>query len=79
MRCYFIRDGHFSAVEVLAATSDADAIKQAEALYQERAGRIAGFELWDEARFVYRHPDGGATADVPDPLLRAPNSICGSS
>jgi hypothetical protein len=79
MRCYFIRDGHFSAVEVLAATSDADAIKQAEALYQQRTGHITGFELWDEARFVYRHPDGGAIADVPDPLLISTHSICGSS
>jgi hypothetical protein len=69
MRCYFIRDGHISAVAVLTATSDADAMKQAEALYEERAGHITGFELWDEARFVYRHPDGGAIAHVPDPLL----------
>jgi len=45
MRCYFIRDGHISAVALLTATSDADAIKEAEALYRARAGYIVGFEV----------------------------------
>jgi hypothetical protein len=58
MRCYFLAKGHIVAVEVLTAELDADAIKQAEGLFQERAGRIVGFEVWDRGRFVYRYPDG---------------------
>lgn len=56
MRCYFIRDGHIGAVELLTDTSDAAAIAQAQALFEQRKDKFAGFEVWDRARFVYRYP-----------------------
>lgn len=57
MRCYFLHKGRIEAVEVLTVTSDGDAIKQAEQLFRQRAGRFGAFEVWDQARFVYRYPD----------------------
>ena len=57
MRCYFMRDGHIAAVEVLTAgVSDAEAIEISRALFHEReaSGFYDGFEVWDQARHVYR-------------------------
>lgn len=56
MRCYFMRDGHIRAVEILTDASDAAAIAQAEALFEQRKDEFAGFEVWDTARFVHRYP-----------------------
>lgn len=58
MRCYFMRDGHIGAVELLTDTSDAAAIAEAQALFEQRKGKFAGFEVWDRARFVHRYPLG---------------------
>lgn len=55
MRCYFMRRGHFAAVEVLVDLSDETAIGQAEALFEERKQEFEGFELWDGTRLVHRH------------------------
>jgi hypothetical protein len=58
MRCYFMRDGHIQAVEVLRATSDEAAIKEAHELFRHHsARRFVGFEVWDQARFVHRYSD----------------------
>jgi len=61
VRCYFMRDGHISAVEVLVeGSSDAEAIETSKTLFREREtiGLYEGFEVWDQARFVYRYsPD----------------------
>ncbi|MGH6968865.1 MAG: hypothetical protein ACREEL_07425 [Stellaceae bacterium] len=56
MRCYFLRDGHIGAVEMLTDESDAAAIAQAAALFDARQDKFSGFEVWDHARFVHRHP-----------------------
>jgi hypothetical protein len=57
MRCYFMRDGHIQAVEVLTATTDDDAVKEAHGLFREFSGRrFAGFEVWDQARLVLSYP-----------------------
>jgi hypothetical protein len=56
VRCYFMRNGHIGAVEVLTDASDEVAIKKAEALFEKRSKDFEGFEVWDRARFVYRHP-----------------------
>lgn len=56
MRCYFMRDGHIGAVELLTDASDVAAIAQAQALFEERKNKFAGFEVWDRARFVHRYP-----------------------
>ncbi|MDE1903843.1 MAG: hypothetical protein KGI46_08305 [Alphaproteobacteria bacterium] len=59
MRCYFLRDGHIGAVELLTDVSDEAAIKEAEALFKERQDKYAGYEVWDRARFVHRFPANG--------------------
>ncbi|HYL49409.1 MAG TPA: hypothetical protein VET84_08610 [Stellaceae bacterium] len=57
MRCYFMRDGHIGAVEILNVTNDDDAIAAARALFADRYGKAyEGFEVWDRARFIYRFP-----------------------
>jgi len=56
MRCYFMKDGHIDAVEVLLASSDRAAVKEAEALFQRRSDRFSGFEIWDDTRRVYCFP-----------------------
>jgi hypothetical protein len=56
VRCYFTRNNHIVAVQELAAESDADAIKQAERLLEERPEQFGSFEIWDGARLVHRHP-----------------------
>ena len=58
MRCYFMRDGHIDAVELVTDASDEAAIKQAETLFEERKKNgFTGFEVWDCARFVRGHPE----------------------
>jgi len=64
MRCYFMRDGHIGAVEVLAAGNDDQAIAAAKALFDgQYAKSFEGFEIWDRSRFVHRYPsnDNGKT------------------
>ncbi len=57
MRCYFMRDGHIGAVEVLAARNDDEAIAAAKALFDRQYGKsFEGFEIWDRSRFVHRYP-----------------------
>lgn len=57
MRCYLMRKGHIGDVEVLTDESDDAAIRQADALFETRnAEEFEGFEIWDRARFVHRHP-----------------------
>jgi len=69
VRCYFMRDGHIAAVELLTDTSDVAAIAQALELFAKREGKYAGFEVWDRARFVYRFPkdDEAKGDDEPKP------------
>jgi hypothetical protein len=56
MRCYFLRGAHICAVELLTDASDEAAINQAKMLFEKRKMEFAAFEVWDRARFVYRHP-----------------------
>ena len=59
MRCYFMRDGHIAAVKMLTVgISDAEAIETSKALFHEReaTGFYDGFEVWDQARHLYRYP-----------------------
>jgi hypothetical protein len=68
MRCYFLRDGHIAAVEVLPDGSDDDtAIKQSCMLFVSRLGEsFDGFELWDRARKVYCYPEPQAPEPAPE-------------
>ena len=56
MRCYFMQGGHIRSVEVLETDSDEDAIEQSYALFRKVADKYEGFELWEGARFICRHP-----------------------
>lgn len=56
MRCYLFRRGHIAAVETLKAGTDEALVEQARALFDKRGPDYEGFEVWDCARFVYRHP-----------------------
>lgn len=66
MRCYFLSGGHISAVEILSALSDEDAVAEARLLFSQRNGKFEGFEVWDRARVVLRHPDPYAAKAPPD-------------
>jgi hypothetical protein len=69
-----MRGGHIAAVEILTDTSsDEAAVKQSQAIYTKRKHAFDGFEVWDRARFLYRHPipvqhdtEREAATTVPD-------------
>lgn len=67
MRCYFFRDHHIVAVEVLARQADTIAIDRARRLFEQRKGRYSGFEVWDGARFIYRFPAPSPPTDAGKP------------
>jgi hypothetical protein len=70
MRCYFLRDGHIAGVEVLPpGISDEDAIARAHTLSAKRKGSFDGFEVWERARFVFRHTwsDETVATNPPQP------------
>ncbi len=56
MRCYFLRNGHIHAVELLTDISDEAAVEQARELFEKRNGAFEAFEIWDRTRFVRRYP-----------------------
>lgn len=66
MRCYFMRNGHIEAVEELFGLSEEEATTKAHALFSERKHFFEGFELWDHARFLTRHPGPGADEPLGD-------------
>jgi hypothetical protein len=66
MRCYFMRDGHIGAVEELLGLSEEEATAKAHVLFAERKHLFEGFELWDHARFLIRHPGPGADEPLGD-------------
>ncbi len=60
MQCYFMRGGRIEVVEELPGLSDEEAIAKAHALFSERKHSFEGFELWDRARVLIRHPAAAA-------------------
>ena len=56
MRCYFMRDGHIAAVELLDVKSDEEAVEKSRALFEERKSKFEGFEVWDHARKIAHGP-----------------------
>jgi hypothetical protein len=64
MRCYFMRAGHIEAVEELPGLSDEGAIAKAHALFSERKQHFEGFEVWDRARVLIRHPEPAAPNNI---------------
>lgn len=57
MRCYLFRSGHIAAVETLKEGSDDAVVDQARTFFENSERHYEGFEVWDCARFVYRHPE----------------------
>ena len=65
MRCYFVRAARIAGVEMLTGLSDKDAIAKAHSLFSERKTQFDGFEVWDQTRFLFRHPDPDASTPQP--------------
>jgi hypothetical protein len=64
MRCYFMREGRIEAIEELTGLSDEQAVAKARALFSERKREFEGFELWNRARVILRHPERAITNNV---------------
>ena len=58
MRCYFLRNGHITGVEVVSGLSDSEAVEKFHALFESKkeAAGYEGFEVWEQARIVHQHP-----------------------
>jgi hypothetical protein len=52
MRCYFIKNGHIVAVEMLFGLSDQEAIEKSHELFAAQSADYEGFEVWDTTRVV---------------------------
>jgi len=62
MRCNLMNDGHIAAVELLEnAPDDAAALFEATAIFIGHTGNYDGFEVWDDARLIFRSLDLRAT------------------
>jgi hypothetical protein len=59
MRCYFMKGGHIAAVELLSQATDEGRIAEARELFTMKGlpRGAEGFEVWDQARFIYRYPE----------------------
>ena len=64
-RCYFVRAGRIAGVEMLTGLSDKDAVAKAQLLFSERKTHFDGFEVWEGARFVMRHPEADHSQMLP--------------
>ena len=64
MRCYFMRNGHIAAVEILDdVKDDATAIKRGSALFLQRVrAGFEGFEIWERDRMVFQYPEDDSAA-----------------
>lgn len=62
MRCYLMRRGGIAGVEFLTQGPDESLIEQAKRHFERRSvDGFDGFEVWEGARCVYRHPPGERT------------------
>ena len=59
MRCYLIRMGRIENVAILHEGDDSALIAESSAIFESKkeALGVEGFEVWDQARFVYRYPE----------------------
>ena len=69
MRCYFLIDGHIAGIEMLTGLSDRDAISKARLLFSEGRIPFDSYEVWDQTRFVFRHPNN-PYVETPAPIDR---------
>ena len=83
MWCYFFLNGRNAGVEALpSGLSDKDAIARAHTLLSKRKGPFDGFEVWDGARLILRHPDpfaekpdAGQPGQLPDGLRQPQDDV----
>jgi len=56
-------------VEELPGLSDAEAVKKAQALFDERKTQFSyeGFEVWERARMIAQYPPISLQSDADDP------------
>jgi len=73
MRCYFVRAGHIAGVEMLTGLSDKDAIAKALLLFSERRPHFDEVEVWDQTRFIFRHPDADKKPGVDPRRVPTPD------
>jgi hypothetical protein len=54
-----MKRGHIAAVELLSSKTDQERIAEARELFIMKGlpRGAEGFEVWDQARFVYRYPE----------------------
>jgi hypothetical protein len=54
VRCFFMKDGHITAVELLPGLNDEEAVKKSHELFAARKGKAGyeGFEVWEQARMI---------------------------
>ena len=78
-RCYFLGVGvarsharpSIESAENFVAECDAEALREAEALYRTRVNQVHGFELWQANKLVHRETgpriqgEGGSTPHQP--------------
>ncbi len=50
---------------MLTGLSDKDAVAKAQLLFSERKTHFDGFEVWEGARFVMRHPEADHSQMLP--------------
>ena len=64
MRCYFVKGGRITATELLSRTNDEDLIAEARELFVMKGlpRGADGFEVWNQARFIYRYPEHSVMA-----------------
>ena len=55
VRCYYLKNGHIIAAEMLAGIpSDEEAIAKSHELFAARTEDFEGFEIWDTTRVVFQ-------------------------
>jgi hypothetical protein len=67
MRCYFMKEGHIVAVQLLEPDDDEGHIRQAKELFDTKGKQLdaEGFEVWVGPRFLFRFP-----ADLKTPKVK---------
>jgi hypothetical protein len=72
VRCFFMKQGHITAVEMLPGLNDKEAIEKSHQLFEARKDEAGyeGFEVWERARMVLRHhPVITPRAEAPPPYF----------
>jgi hypothetical protein len=66
LRCFFLKQGHIAAVEILPGLSQEQAVDKSRELFAARKdqGQYEGFEVWEEARMVIQYPPPPTQSDA---------------